>query len=455
MKSIGIDIGTTSISAVLMDAADDRVIRSWTIENPGFLPACQPWERLQDPRAIVVAAKGLLNEILAGAEDVGVIGLTGQMHGIVYLDENGAPMSPLMTWQDGRGNQPVQGGASLCELIGEKYGVKAYSGYGLVTHLYNLKTGLVPEGAAAVATIMDYFGMALTGAMRPLLHSSNAAALGLYDLQTQAWRADILADFGEAGDVLPRVANEFELVGHYQGIPVSVAIGDNQASFIGSVEHANDEILVNMGTGGQISLLSRDILKAEDIETRPFNADSYLVVGASLCGGRAYAVLADFFAACARDFGVQKPDVYGVMAKWLRAPELPDPMVVDTRFAGTREHPKLRGGITNLSPENLTPAGLTRGVLEGMAQELLGLYHTMVAGLGVTRTRIVASGNGMRRNEALRRITAEAFGMELRLSALTEEAACGAALAGLAAIGERTWQETIGFAAGAGGARGQ
>ena len=446
MKSIGIDIGTTSISAVLMDAADDRVIRSWTIANPGFLPASEPWERIQDPRAIVVAAKGLLNEILAGAEDVGVIGLTGQMHGIVYLDENGSPVSPLMTWQDGRGNQPVAGGASLCEVIGEKYGVKAYSGYGLVTHLYNLKAGRVPEGAAAVATIMDYFGMALTGAMKPVLHSSNAASLGLYDLEKHAWRADILADFGEDGGILPKVVNDFEVVGHYQGIPVSVAIGDNQASFFGSVEQASEEILVNMGTGGQISLLSRNILKAEDIETRPFNGGAYLVVGASLCGGRAYAVLADFFTACAKAFGVQKPDVYGVMEKWLREPRLQDPMAVDTRFAGTREHPKLRGGIANLSPENLTPAGLTRGVLEGMAGELLGLYRTMAAGLNVSRSKIVASGNGMRRNEALQRITSEAFGMELRLSAHTEEAACGAALAGLSAIGERAWQDAVGYA---------
>ena len=55
-----------------------------------------------------------------------------------------------------------------------------------------------------------------------------------------------------------------------------------------------------MGTGGQISLLADRALDAEEIETRPFNEKSYLIVGSSLCGGRAYATLASFFAACLR-----------------------------------------------------------------------------------------------------------------------------------------------------------
>ena len=61
-----------------------------------------------------------------------------------------------------------------------------------------------------------------------------------------------------------------------------------------------------MGTGGQISLLSDRVLEAEEIETRPFNEDSYLIVGPSLCGGRSYALLAGFFKACAGAFGSRR-----------------------------------------------------------------------------------------------------------------------------------------------------
>jgi sedoheptulokinase len=195
--------------------------------------------------------------------------------------------------------------------------VKAYSGYGLISHLYNIQAGLVPAGAAAVATIMDYFGMALTGAMKPLLHSSNAASLGLYDLESHAWRRDILREYGEGGDLLPGIVNRYQPIGSYRGVPVAVAIGDNQASFLGSVRRRDEEILINMGTGGQVSLLSGRILEGEELETRPFNEDGYLAVGSSLCGGRAYALLARFFGACAEAF--EAPTAYGVMGMRERA----------------------------------------------------------------------------------------------------------------------------------------
>jgi len=171
-------------------------------------------------------------------------------------------------------------------------------------------------------------------------------------------------------------------------------------------------------------------------------------VGPSLCGGRAYAILANFFSACGKAFGVEKPDAYAVMAKLLETPREADPMVVDTTFDGTRENPGRRGGIANLSTDNFTPQGLARGVLEGMARELLERYRTMERGLGVKRSHIVASGNGMRRNPALQRIAGEMFGMTLSLSPNTEEAASGAATAGAAAIGLVKWEDAVGFRRG-------
>ena len=445
MKAIGIDIGTTSISAMIMDTGTDAVVRSWTIANPGFQESQQPWERVQDAEAVVAAAVKLLDEVLSGASDVGVIGLTGQMHGIVYLDGEGRSLGPLITWQDGRGIQPCFDGRSVCDAVTERFGVKAYAGYGLVSHLYNLHKGIVPKGARSMATIMDYLGMALTGAKRPLLHSSNAASLGFYDLKNHAWRRDIVAAFGENGELLPEITNRYAVIGSYRGIPVSVAVGDNQASFMGSVRQGSEEILVNIGTGGQISALSGGIVDAEDIETRPFNEGSYLVVGSSLCGGRAYATLASFMSSAARAFGVADPNPYAAMAALLEAPQSPDPLRVDTRFAGTREHPDIRGSIANITTDNLTPAELVRGVLGGMADELLTLYRRMEPRLGAGRSRIIASGNGMRRNRALQQITSERFNMPLILSEQTEEAACGAAIVGLCATGERTWEEAVGW----------
>ena len=56
MNSVAIDIGTTSISAVVMDAESERIKRSWTIPNPGFLETPYAWERIQSPDRIVGAS---------------------------------------------------------------------------------------------------------------------------------------------------------------------------------------------------------------------------------------------------------------------------------------------------------------------------------------------------------------------------------------------------------------
>lgn len=448
MKALGLDIGTTSISAVVMDAGTNAVLRSRTIDNPGFVDTAHAWERIQSPERIAEAAKRLLDDMLSCETDVCVIGLTGQMHGIVYLNDEGMAVSPLFTWQDGRGNLKGQSGKSICEQISGHFGISAFSGYGLITHLYNLQEGSVPKQAASVATIADYFAMVLTGAKAPILHSSNAASLGLYDIRNHTWREDILRSFGGESAILPQTTRRFETIGSYRGIPVAIAIGDNQASFLGAVRYADEQVLLNMGTGGQVSLLSDCALEAEEIETRPFCDEAYLLVGASLCGGRAYAALAGFMRSCAEAFGCGNRDVYAVMEDMAEGEHGRDEMVVDTRFEGTRAYPQRRGSITGISTENFTPGELVRGVMRGMVRELHKDYLAMESGLSIRRSRIIASGNGLRKNRPLQRIAAEMFGMELELSAVEEEAACGACLAGVIAVGERTWEEVVGFTKG-------
>ena len=385
MKALGLDIGTTTISAVVVGMEEREILKAYTIPNGSFIETDLPWEKIQDPDKIMQKALGLLEEILQEHQDIGVIGLTGQMHGIVYLDENGKHISPLYTWQDGRGNIPVEkilsedpvpedalseAGRSICGILEEEYGVKAHTGYGLVTHLYNCRNNLVPEGAAKVCTIMDYLGMRLTGRRTPLMHSSNAASLGLYDAKKNGFRADILQKAGADADVLPEVTDDFISVGSYKGIPVSAAIGDNQASFLGSVENAADSVLVNMGTGGQISVLSDTYFTAKGIEARPFVKGHYLLAGSSLCGGRAYALLEHFFRSYAEAAGITGVNHYSVMGKILDEKNDGEKLKVNTTFSGTREKPEKRGSIKNIGTENFTPKALIGGVLEGMAEEL-------------------------------------------------------------------------------------
>ena len=183
MKALGIDIGTTTISFVVVDGQTREMIKSYTIANPGFLETGVSWEKIQDPAMIMHKVIHLLNDILCEYKDIGVIGLTGQMHGIVYVDSYGKHVSPLYTWQDERGNQKCQNGRNCCEIIEEVSKTKIYSGYGLVTHYYNNIMGQMSIAAVGLCTIADYLGMVLTGRTKPLIHSSNAASLGLFDVK--------------------------------------------------------------------------------------------------------------------------------------------------------------------------------------------------------------------------------------------------------------------------------
>ena len=327
----------------------------------------------------------------------------------------------------------------------KEFGIKVSSGYGLVTHLYNCGKRIVPESAAKICTIMDYLGMRLTGRKTPLVHSSNAASLGLYDVKKGVFLEDILKKAGVDTGILPEVTESFDRIGTYRGIPVSAAIGDNQASFLGSVEDAADSILVNVGTGGQISVLSGEYFEAKGIEARAFAGNTYLLAGSSLCGGRAYAALERFFRSYTEALGVKGIDHYGVMEKILEQGVVTEKLKVNTAFSGTREKPGKRGSIKNIGTENFMPRALMEGVLEGMTAELYKMYNRIEKGLHLSKSRIIASGNGVRRNHYLQEVISSKFHMKLQMAEHEEEAAYGAAVSGMIASGELTLKEAVGL----------
>lgn len=439
MKAIGIDIGTTTISASVIEGETKKVERTYTLENNSFINTEATWSKIQDPQIITAKTLKLLDSILETDQDIGVIGLTGQMHGIVYTDKKGKHVSPLYTWQDECGNVKCFGKKSVCEILEEKYGVEAYAGYGLITHLFHSMTNQVPAGAENICTIMDYMAMILTGNQRPKIHSSNAAGMGLYDVKKKKFDIGLLNKMDLAQDILPEVSDDFDVIGTYRQIPVCIAIGDNQASFIGSVNEAEDTILVNIGTGGQISMLSDTYYSIKGIEVRPLAVDKYLLVGSSLCGGRAYAVLERFFRTYSEAIGIKAIDHFKVMSQLLEARDNSvQRLKVDTRFSGTRENPAKRGTIENIGMQNFTPAELVYGVLYGMAEELHEMYMDIEKTTGKKVQKIIASGNGLRKNPGLQKIVGECFGMQLKMSSQEEEAACGAAMAGLIAINKIT-----------------
>lgn len=413
MKIIGIDIGTTSICGVAVDVETGRITKSRTFSNESFIKSENEFERIQNPEIIMNTVYDLLSVL--DAKNACAIGFSGQMHGIVYMDENGKAVSPLYTWQDERAAKEYEGGKSYAQALG------CFAGYGLATDFYNQKNGLVPANAKYLCTIADYAVMCLCGNKKPLVHITNAASLGCFDINENKFMID--------NPRLPHVTAEFRAAGEYNGIPVCVALGDNQASFIGSVSDAADA-LINVGTGSQISWLTETPVVSDGVENRPFDGKRYLAAGCALCGGRAFAMLENFYREIANLAGVGVNSLYPQIDKLLEA-KAQTTLSADCRFCGTRNDPSIRGSVSNISENNFTPADVALAILNGMAGELYDMYK----GGGKSAKNLVCSGNGIRKNAALRRITAEMFGCEIKIPFYEEEASYGAVLAASVACG--------------------
>ena len=441
MKTAGIDIGTTTISGVVLEKGENgqaKILEAKTVENGCFIETGNEWERIQYAKEIVERAVNLLDYFLEKYPHVERIGLTGQMHGIVYVDKEGNCVSPLYTWQDARGSICDGDQIPLTEEIRERCQIHAASGYGLVTHIYNIRHNLVPDSALSFCTIMDYFGMQLTGRKKAMVHASNGASFGFFNVQKNAFMTEELYKMGVEEQWLPQVCTGIEALGSYRERIVTTAIGDNQASFLGAAGNENNTLLVNMGTGGQISVLSDQYFTAEGIEARPFLHGTYLLAGASLCGGKAYALLEKFFRELVKEATGQEKPLYKTMEKLAgdgkascTGRENRQKLQIETTFDGTRVHPEQTGSITNLSTDNFTPAAFVYGTLEGMSRALYQMYQTIQNGTGMQIKRMIGSGNGLRKNPVLCEIVEEMFGAKLALAECEEEAATGAALSSM------------------------
>ena len=90
MQTIGIDIGTTTISGVVLEkngTPKARILDVKTIENESYLRTTNDWERIQDAENIVKKSRQMLDDFLDRYPEMEKIGLTGQMQGIVYIDK--------------------------------------------------------------------------------------------------------------------------------------------------------------------------------------------------------------------------------------------------------------------------------------------------------------------------------------------------------------------------------
>ena len=433
MKVIGIDIGTTSISSVVIDTESGDQLTSRTVPNDTAVPG-PDWSKQLDAEKIWEKCRSLVEEYTLAWPDIKKIGLTGQMHGILYIDSNGEALSPLTTWEDERGNLPFSDEKTYAEELSGRTGYPMATGYGLTTYFYDLLNGLVPEGTESLCTIMDYAAMKLTQKTRPVIHASNAASLGLYRIDKACFDKDACLSAGIDISVLPEVRANEAIIGKTPGgIEVMIPIGDNQAGIISLLKYPGD-VIINVGTSSQISMVSNEPQCPEGLECRPYIGGKYLHLGAGLSGGTSFRLLNDFFRETCRLFS-QETDRETMFVRMMeeaekaeKAEDFREQLNVSTLFRGKRSDPSLRGSITGITPNNFTPGNLVLGFYRGVCTELYEYYLKMDP--DPEKGRLLLCGNAFRSNPLLRKIFADTFKREVYISDQKEEAATGAALLG-------------------------
>ena len=426
---LGVDIGTTTLSLIVSGVHTGEVVYHLTLLNDSRLPESEG-QSLQDAQRIAALALDAVSSLRDAFPGICAIGVTGQMHGVVLLDDQGEAVSPLYTWQNSLADSAV------CNEILAKTGMRVYPGYGHATLYALARAGRLPAQATQYCTIMDYIVMRLTGEKTPLMHSTNAAALGLWNIKAGCFNAAALEVLNLGPLRAPATTCSLRTAGLHDGIPVCVAVGDNQASFFGSVQDETHSLLMNYGTGSQLSM----VCSSPDTpggEIRPYFGAQYLLCRSALCGGRAYAMLERFFAAFVSQAGYSNESQYETLnALAAAAYDEGRRLHVNTQFCGTRENPDLRGGIAGIDEASFTPGALALGVLQGMVDELHNGFEAPVQ-----IRRLVASGNAVRKNPMLRRLLSDTFSMPLLLTAQQEEAALGAALLGGIAAGALSYSQ--------------
>jgi sugar (pentulose or hexulose) kinase len=453
-RALAFDLGTTEIAAVVFDARAGRVV---TVERRPTLPAAlgPPGRSERDAAAIVLSALDAGRAVVEAAGGaIDAIAVTGQMHGGLLVGDDLRPLTPLVDWRDQRGDEVLDDGLTLVQQIRQVIEglpgaplLAPATGYLGVTLCWLKRHGGLPPNAHATF-LPDYLVACLRGHV-PCTDPTDAASGGLYDAAAGTWSGPTLDSLGLPASLLPQVRPTGGLVGTLatgaavalglpSGVPVMNALGDNQASYFGSVGDPERDVLANVGTGSQVSVSTTRIIRSARLETRPLLPPQHLVVGSELAGGAAYALLRDFMADVARELGgdATARDPYPLLNELAASvPPGADGLTCDPRFDGARDDPGQSGSLLGIRRANFTPGHVARAVLEGTAEALARLYREMVEHGVAPRARLVVSGNAARRNPVLRACLAERFGMPLVLPRHDEEATVGAALLALVAVG--------------------
>jgi xylulokinase len=443
---LGIDTSTTATKALLVERTG-RVAAVGVEEYPYLTP--RPLWSEQDPQLWWDATCVAVRKALAAAEVPGsaveAVGLTGQMHGLVLLDDQDRVLRPAILWNDQRTGAECE---EMRATVGKDHlvattGNDALPGFTAPKLLWvrNHEPDLFRR-AARLLLPKDYVRLRLTGV--PATDCADGSGTILFDLAARTWSPEITARLGIDPDLLPPTFEGTEITGAVTsqgaaatglraGIPVVGGGGDQAAGAVGTGAVDEGVATLSLGTSGVVFVpTAGPSIEAEGrlhafchaVPGRWHLMGVMLSAAGSLRWFRDTLAPGEPFEALVAESGSVPAGAEGLLfLPYLTGERTPHP------------DPLARGAFVGLTVRH-TRAHLLRAVLEGVA---FGLADSLdlIRATGVPAPGQLRVSGGGTRSPLWRQIVADVLDVELATVTSAEGAAYGAAL--LAAVGAGWW----------------
>jgi len=443
---LGIDISTTGAKALLIDEKG-QVLSS--ANTPLSLSTPRPLWSEQDPHDWWSGTVASIQQALARAgvdgKAVAAVGLTGQMHGLVLLDENGAVLRPAILWNDQRT-------AAQCDEIHRRLGKErliqitgnvALTGFTAPKILWvNQNEPEIYRRARHILLPKDYARFRLTGEYA--MDKADGSGTILFDIRKRDWSPEVLAALDIPANWLPPTYEGPQVTGLVSpaaaaetgllaGIPVMAGGGDQAAGAVGAGVIEPGIVSLVMGTSGVVFASTDQLLIEPQGRLHAFChavPGYWHLMGVMLSAAGSLQWYHDTLA--------PQNDFDELVAEAAQAPAGCEGLFFLPYLTGERTpypDPLARGAWVGLTVRHQR-AHLTRAVLEGVAFGLKDSF-TLIQQAGLGEIRQVRLTGGGVKSPLWRQILASVLDAELMTVNTTEGAAYGAALC--AAVGAGAW----------------
>jgi xylulokinase len=450
---LGLDLGTTGAKAGVIDAGG-RVIATRTIEYETSTP--RPGWAEQDPSAWWDASSSAMRAVMSSpgiaAENVAGIGVSGQMHGSVFLDENAGVVRPCILWCDQRTGPQCEritellGAARLATLVGNP----ALPGFTAPKILWLQQNDPAAfERTSKVVLPKDYINMRLTG--RLATEVSDASGTLLFDVRARDWSAEMFDRLGLSAGIVPEVLESSQRLGSLtaaaaratglrEGTVVAAGGADNACGALGMGVSDEGRVAVSIGSSGTVLAPTASARIEPEMRLHSFChavPGTWYLMGVMLSAGLSLRWFRDNLGEPEVGLAAgRSKDAYELLDETASAaPAGCEGMLFLPYLSGERTphaDPDARGVLFGI---DLTKrrAHVVRAVMEGVT---FGLDDSvsLMRDMGVPLESVVSGGGGSR-SRLWRQMQADVFELPIKAAGVPDAAMLGAALLGGVAAG--------------------